>query len=598
MSGKALKAMSRPLPGIFALCVAFVGCASGLALATPSARDQTSLDSTVRYLQDVQNMDGGFGGEPGAHSDPDFSAWVALALAADGINPQDQARPGGASAYAYLAQHANALTEPGGECPHSSCTTELERVLLVVDASGTSPHDFGGVNLVDEILGRQLSEGSFPHEVGAKTAGMNDTIFAILALSLVSGSAAQAAVQHAATWLEGEQNTDGSWPAVCPKTAVTTCAENGPEGGEVDMTGAAVQALNAAGRHDTLAQRKAFEYLHEAQDPNGGFPEYPGESEPNVASTAWAVQAIWSAGQNPENWLEGTENEPLSNEPLSYLESMQQEDGSIRYRAREAMNDVWMTAYVAPAFAGQPLPIPAVPLAVPVTPAPSNQGSTAPSSPGTSEPGQGGESSQSGSGVIAGGGGDGAALFSRPKPQSKGKTPGGARLLSSRRQKNKDKHHREPNLSHNTATARTLDTSPPEPDSERHGNLSGSASKDLRAAATGAGSSASAGNAQNARGPRSASTGTSPGGSTGTRSPSLTDSDSQQASGEEVKGVLIDVPASVNGGGAFKPGAPGFHSAGAGGNQTPLLAVAIVGALLMSFLTGAQLERRRPRVIL
>ena len=35
--------------------------------------------------------------------------------------------------------------------------------------------------------------------------------------------------------------------------------------------------------------------------------------------------------------------------------------------------------------------------------------------------------------MIAGGGGDGAPLFSRPKPQSKGKTPGGARVV--RRQK-------------------------------------------------------------------------------------------------------------------------------------------------------------------
>ena len=555
-----------PLPRIFALCAVLVGCMSGSALATPSVRAQPRLDSTVRFLQDVQNMDGGFGGEPGAASDPDFSAWVALALAADGINPQNQARPEGASAYTYLVGRAGALTEPGGECSHSSCTTELERVLLVVDASGTSPHNFGGVDLVDEILGRQLSDGSFPHEVGAKTAGMNDTIFAILALSLVSEPAVQAAVQRAATWLESEQNTDGSWPAVCPKTAITTCAENGPERGEVDMTGAAIQALNAAGRHETLAQRRAFEYLHKAQDLNGGFPEYPGEARPNVASSAWAVQATAYAGQTGESWLDGA-----GNEPLSYMESMQQKDGSIRYRAREAMNDVWMTAYVAPAFAGLPLPIPPVPLAVPTTPAPPDQGSMAPSSPGIAASGQGGESSQSGGGVIADGGGDGAALFSRPKPQSKGETPGGVRLLSSRHQKNDSDHRREPNLHHDTATATTLDRPPPEPRGERHGNT---------------------------RGPESASAGTGPGGSAGTRALSLTDNDSQQAGGDEIKGVLIDASTNTDGRDALEPGAPGFHSAGAGGNQTPWLAIAIAGALLLSFLIGAQLEHRRPQAII
>ena len=34
--------------------------------------------------------------------------------------------------------------------------------------------------------------------------------------------------------------------------------------------------------------------------------------------------------------------------------------------------------------------------------------------------------------MIAGGGGRGAPLFSRPKPQSKGRTPGGARLTQNK----------------------------------------------------------------------------------------------------------------------------------------------------------------------
>ena len=68
------------------------------------------------------------------------------------------------------------------------------------------------------------------------------------------------------------------------------------------MTAAAIEALNAAGQHDTEAQHEAFGFLHEAQDPDGGFPEFTGEAESNTASTSWAVQAIWSAGENPETW--------------------------------------------------------------------------------------------------------------------------------------------------------------------------------------------------------------------------------------------------------------------------------------------------------
>lgn len=404
-----------------AVCAALSVCPVRPALAAaPNATNQARLDNTVRYLQDAQNADGGFGGEPGGESDPDFSAWVALALAAAGINPQDQAQPGGVNAYTYLAEHAGEL----------KLTTDFERALLVVDAAGTSPRNFAGVDLVSQILGRQITgtpeEGAFVHLPGEATAGINDTVFAILALSPVGEPAVREAVQRAADWLEDEQNPDGSWPAVCPKTAIATCAKTGPESGEVDMTGAAIEALNAAGHHDTPAQEKAFEYLHEAQDRDGGFPEYPGESEPNVASTAWAAQAIWSAGQSPEAWWVGTAN----SEPLSYMASMQQPDGHIRYKEKEESLGVWMTAYVAPAFAGQALPIPAVPRAVsPVTTSTESSSTTPVAQSIAAEPGQGGESSQPGSGVIAGGGGNGAPLFSRPQPQSKGNTPGGVRQL-------------------------------------------------------------------------------------------------------------------------------------------------------------------------
>ena len=56
-------------------------------------------------------MDGGFGGARGVASDPDFSAWVALALVAAGINPKNQAQPGGVDAYTYLRQRGRTAVE-------------------------------------------------------------------------------------------------------------------------------------------------------------------------------------------------------------------------------------------------------------------------------------------------------------------------------------------------------------------------------------------------------------------------------------------------------------------------------------------------------
>src|ERR1700685_2160968 len=162
--------------------ILLMGCWTGSALAAP-ARYQGSLDSMVRYLQNDQNADGGFGSEPGAGSNNDVSAWVALALAAAGINPRDQTPAdqhyiGGHSVYGYLTEQAGTL----------SSTTDFERELLVVDATGTFPTDFGGVNLLATILERQMTQpgsndGAFVHDAGSDEPAINDTIFAILALS-------------------------------------------------------------------------------------------------------------------------------------------------------------------------------------------------------------------------------------------------------------------------------------------------------------------------------------------------------------------------------------------------------------------------------
>jgi prenyltransferase beta subunit len=520
-------------------------CWAGSALAARAPQFQPNLERTVRYLQKVQNEDGGFGGEPTAELEPDFSAWVALALAATGINPRDQTTAkqhwvGGHSVYTYLTEHAGEL----------SVTTDFERALLVVDAAGTSPYDFGGVDLAGEILKRQIATGSnagsFPHEAGSQTPGVNDTIFAILSLSPIHEPAVEEAIARATGWLEAKQKCDGSWNWIyggrvssCDREERRLLPEE--ERGEVDMTGAALQALNAVKHPDPEGQKQAFEYLHEAETPNGGFAEFLHESEPNVASTAWVVQAMWSAGVNPETWL--THEGLASEEPLGYLASMQQEDGHIRWETSMEENGVLMTAYVAPAFAGDPLPIAAVPYEpLPLEPPEEPAGN-----------GDGGVSRNSGNGVISGGGGNGAPLFSRPQPGSKGHTPGGARQLEDRHDST-TRHHRNPGHPRKrpvpTATAAGV----------HH------AKKHNPTSHKGTGGVALTG------------TGTGGGG---------------QSSGRVVKGILIGAPAD-----ALAPGAPGLRGAGAGTNQKPWLTIGVAVALLLSALIGTQIELRRPKAIM
>ena len=492
-----------------------------------SATNKTRLDNTVRFLQEAQNADGGFttNGNKDEASDLDFTAWAALALAAAGINPQDQALPEDTSAYTYLAEHVGEL----------SVTTDFERVLLVVDASGTSPQDFGGVNLVRAILARQLPEGAFFHEAAEQAPGINDTIFAILALSPIKETAVQEAIQNAMKWLESEQDCNGSWPAAARKP-VTQCPTGEDESeGEVDMTAAALEALNAAGMHGSEYQAKALGFLHTVQNNDGGFPESPGEHESNSGSTSWALQAIWAAGENPETWIAPG----AGKEPLGYLESMQHENGSVQWKASSDAFPVWMTAYAAPAYAGQPLPIPPPAL---------NPG--LPTPPGS--PGQGG-GTQSGSGTIAGGGGLGAPLFSRPQPDSKGHAPGGVRQLEYQRH-GTTRHRRNPSPPRKTPVPTATSASAHHPARARHPKRHDQATR------SGSGGVAIAG-----------------GGA--------------QAGGGDVKGILIGAPA-----GALVPGAPGLHSAGA--NRTSWPAIGIAGGLLLSLFIGMQTELRRPEAIL
>jgi prenyltransferase beta subunit len=515
-------------------------CSAQAATARDS-RFQPNLEATVRYLQDAQREDGGFA-EPGSEPGSDFTAWVALGLAAAGINPRDQTTAkqhwaGGHSAYSYLAEHAH----------EASVTLDFDRELLVVDATGTSPQDFGGVDLVSEILGRQITRGSeaggFHEEARAKEAAINDTIFAILALSPIHEQRVQDAVAWAAEWLESQQDCDGSWHTMLPR-AVKPCGTErrllpGEVSGEVDMTGAAIEALNAAGHTDPKGQENAFAFLHENQTANGGFRELSSEGEPNVASTAWVVQAMWSAGLNPETWV--THKGLASEESLGYLASMQQPDGHIRWEASQESYGMWMTGYVTPAFTGNPLPIPAV------------RYEKLPSSPPeehSNSGGDGGVSTNPGNGVIAGSGGNHAPLFSRPQPGSRGHAPGGVRQL-------KDQHH----------------------DTTKHHRNPGPPRKTPVPTAT----TASVHHAKKH----------APAGHKGTGGLALTGAGGgRQSSGRVVKGLLIGAPAD-----ALEPGAPGLRGAVAGTNQTPWLAIGIAVALLLSALIGAQIELRRPKVI-
>lgn len=352
---------------VFGMLVAGALVPGSVPATPPWTANQGQLDKTIDYIRGAQNPDGGFGGATGQPSDPLFSAWVVLALAAAGINPKDQRVVGGADAYTYVAAHAAALTD----------TTDFERAMLVAVAAGTSPRDFGGRDLVAAILSRRRPDGSFAHGAGGTAGGINDTAFAMLALSATDAPGKDDISSRAAAWLVGAQSPDGGW-AWAPGREESS-----------DMTAAVIQALRIAPRtaRRAAAEQRGWAYLRRTQRDDGGFAQTPADPESNTASTAWALQAMWAAAIDPTTWRRA------GGTPLDFLASMQQPDGSITYMKGRSLNDLWMTAYAAPALAGYPLPVP--PIA-----------------------------------RTTGKGGAGAPLFSRPQPDSTGAAAGGVRQLS------------------------------------------------------------------------------------------------------------------------------------------------------------------------
>jgi prenyltransferase beta subunit len=562
-----------------AVALAIAGATGFAALAGAAAPERQHLiDSTVRFLQEHQRPSGGFA-DPGKKPSQGISAWATLALAATGINPQDQATCG-VDAYTYLESHFAAGVREEFAWP-ATATTAFERELLVVDAAGTDPHHFGGYDLVAEILARQLPDGSFPYVPGGR-GEINDTAFAVLALSPVAEPAAQAAAAKATDWLLTQQNDDGGWSWQVKGQA-----------GNVDLTGGALEALSAVGRRGTEAEALALAFLHRVQGPDGGFSE-AGGGESNVASTAWAVQGLWASGQDPETWLTGSGL--ASEEPLDYMESLQQPDGHVRWRASSDMNGIWMTAYVTPAFAGRALPFAAVPRALPPEPG----GAAAELPAGCAEPGpaageEGGAGAetppsgppppgsppQAGAGVIAGGGGEGAPDFSRPEPQSKGKTPGGARLVHEGKRRSRDRSptRRGENARQPRGTESAEPSQPPGGPPPAVVGPSGGP-------ATDAGAEAGAPSPPDGRHGKRAAAGD------GAPVPAASTRERSAEGDREISGALIGAPGERRHG-KLAFGAPGLRSGEGGGGDETEVGLAIAGLALLGALGGAGWERRR-----
>ena len=292
------------------------------AALPPAARaqaDAAAARASERYLVRAQNDDGGWGSAPGQSSSQLYTGWTALGLAAAGRNPRDVGSP---SALAYIRRHAGDLNDLG----------ELNRTILVLVAAGREPR-LGARDLERDVARSQRRNGSFAGRV-------NTTAFAVLALRAAGRAKRDRAVRRAADWILSEANGDGGF---------NFAGRGGPSG--IDDTGAALQALAAAGRRRSDTARRAVRFIVRNQAADGGFALIPGGPS-NAQSTAWAVQGLLAAGRDPAKVRRNG-----SRDPMSYLRSLTAENGEVRYSRTSRQTPVWVTAQAVQALSRRTLPL-------------------------------------------------------------------------------------------------------------------------------------------------------------------------------------------------------------------------------------------------
>jgi energy-coupling factor transport system substrate-specific component len=316
--------LAAPAAAASALVLVAIVAAPPAAHAS-DAQDAAAARASVRYLLAAQNDDGGWGAAPHQASSQLYTGWTALGLAAAGTNPRDAGNP---SALAYIRAHARELNDLG----------ELNRTLLVLRASGRGPR-IAGRDLEAEVAAKQRKNGSFAGRV-------NTTAFAILGLRAAGRSRRDRAIRRAAAWIMHQANDDGGY---------NFAGRGGPSG--IDDTGAALQALGAAGRGRSRVARRAVRFITRNQASDGGFALIPGGPS-NAQSTAWAVQGLLAAGRNPAKVHRNG-----SRDPMAYLRSLTAASGEVRYSRTSRQTPVWVTAQAVAALARKTLPLARVPRA-------------------------------------------------------------------------------------------------------------------------------------------------------------------------------------------------------------------------------------------
>jgi prenyltransferase beta subunit len=315
---------SRP-----ALLAVVVSAALLLFALTPAAAFGARDPYVTRALDFIaarQLSSGGFG----ASGDADgtgLTPWAILAIAAGREKPATWDK-GGNDPISYL-QTVN-LQNAATSSPNAPAF--YAKVILAYEAADRHQLIYNAGSPRIDLLAKMLSyrdpaDGHFSFATSGdrRDADVSTTTWALLALCASRQSDGN--VSSARAWLAAAQNGDGGW-------GFQTMDDKGDRvPSSVDQTAAAIQSLVAAGASVSGTDvQQGIAYLQAAQRTDAGFGQYPSDIRSNAESTAWAIQAILAAKQQPTGaaWTKNGKS------PVSYLRGMQRSDGSFAHSTSSA----------------------------------------------------------------------------------------------------------------------------------------------------------------------------------------------------------------------------------------------------------------------
>jgi hypothetical protein len=315
--------------------------AAALLIATPAAAQPTAMPQALDYLSATQRADGGFSASS-TSGDAALTPWVIMAISASGQNPADWTI-GDQDPVGFLrGMNITSVAQSGAGSGNTPAF--YAKLILAFKAAGRPDLIIAAgqpeVDLVQALLQYRVpGEGHFSaSQVNAGVADVSTTAWAMLALAAAGGN--QHALTEAAEWLRTVQADDGGFP-------FQTGGVN-----DVDDTAAVIQAWMGAGiARDDPAVQAALEFILSNQNDDGGFMSFVNDPRSTAESTAWAIQAIRAAGQDPASW-----KSPSGISPLDYLTGLQTQRGLFEHRKGQIANPLMSTTQALIALGGRQFP--------------------------------------------------------------------------------------------------------------------------------------------------------------------------------------------------------------------------------------------------